>query len=193
MKSVLIKGQNRESLGKKDSKKLRNEQLVPCVLYGGDQPVHFSAAFSDFRSIIYTPNVYLIDLDIEGKTYKAIIKATQWHSVEEQLLHVDFLLVKDDKPVKIDIPVKTIGMAAGMRQGGKLKTNIRKLKVKALAKYLPDIIELNIEELGIGQSIKVGDLNYENLEFLDTKSNVIVTVEVTRAARAAMEAETGKK
>jgi large subunit ribosomal protein L25 len=163
------------------------------VLYGGDKPVHFSAAFSDFRTVIYTPEVYLIDLDIDGSTYKAIIKDTQWHPVEEQLLHIDFLLVKEDKPVKMEIPVKTVGMAAGMRQGGKLKVNLRKLKVKALAKYLPDVIEINIEELGIGQSIKVGDLKLDNLELLNTKSNVIVTVEITRAARAAMGTEETKK
>lgn len=191
MKSLLIKGKKRESTGKKDSKKLRVDGLVPCVLYGGEQPVHFYAVSKEFRQVIYTPNVYLIDLDIEGQVYKAFIKDTQWHSVEEQLLHVDFLLINDEKTIKLEIPVKSIGLAKGIKQGGKLKTNLRKLKVKALAKDLPDFIEINVEDLGVGQSIKVSDLQIENIEFLNTKSNVVVGVEITRAAKAAMGGEGG--
>jgi large subunit ribosomal protein L25 len=185
MKSVVIKAIKREATGKKDSKKLRVDGFVPCVLYGGKEPVHFYADFKDFRHIIYTPNVYIIELDIEGQIHNAIIQDTQWHPVEEQLLHVDFLLVNENKPVRVNIPVHTVGLAKGIKQGGKLKSNLRKLKVKAFAKYLPDTIEIDVENLEIGQSIKVGDLNIENLEFLDSKFNVVVAVDITRAAKAA--------
>lgn len=191
MKSVVIKAKKRESTGKKDSKKLRVDGFVPCVLYGGEEPVHFYADFKDFRQVVYTPNVYLIDLDIEGRVHNAIIQDMQWHPVEEQLMHVDFLLVKENRPVKVEIPVHTVGLAKGIKQGGKLKMNLRRLKVKAFAKYLPDTIELDVENLEIGQSIKVGDLNFENLEFLDSKFNVVVAVDITRAAKAAVGTEEG--
>jgi large subunit ribosomal protein L25 len=183
MKAFVIKAQKREATGKKDSKKLRREGLVPCVIYGGEVPVHINADFKDFRQVIYTPNVYIIHLEIGNEVIKAIIQDMQWHPIEEQLLHVDFLLVKDDKPVKISLPVKTIGLAIGIKQGGKIKSNLRKLKVKGLVKDLPDSIDLNVEPLEVGQSIKIGDLNFEKLEFLENKSTVIVAVEVTRAVK----------
>jgi len=184
MKSVEIKGKKREAVGKKNTKKLRAEGFVPCVLYGGDEPVHFYAEFNDFRKLVYTPNVYLVNVNIDGQVYKAIMQDTQWHPVEEILLHVDFLLVKDDKPVKIELPVQTIGMAKGIKQGGRLKLNMRRVKVKAFAKDLPDTVELNVEDLGIGDNIKVGDLDFKNLEFLDNKSNVVVGVGVTRVSKS---------
>jgi large subunit ribosomal protein L25 len=189
MKSVVIKGKKREAVGKKDSKRLRGEENVPCVLYGGDEPIHFYAGFNEFRKVVYTPSVFLIDLDIDGTVYSAIVQDTQWHAVEEQLLHVDFLLIKDDKPVKIEVPVQTVGLAKGITQGGKLVSNLRRLKVKAIAKNLPDTIDLDVEGLGIGDSIKVGDIKIENLEVLNNKSNVIVSVNVTRVAKAAMAAD----
>ena len=185
MKIIEIKGNKREAVGKKNSKKLRSQENIPCVLYGGENPLHFYASFNEFRKVVYTPNVFLIDLDIEGEMYKAIIQDSQWHPVEEELLHVDFLLVKEDSPIKINIPVQTIGLAKGIKQGGKLKINLRRLRVKAYAKDIPDNIEVNVEKLGVGQSIKVEDLKAENLEFLDNKSNVIVSVVVTRAAKSA--------
>lgn len=186
MKSIEIKGFKRESLGKKDSKKLRNEGKVPCVLYGNDEPIHFYAEAGDFRDLIYTPKVYLIDVDIDGTAYKAIMQDVQFHPVEEQILHVDFLLITDDKPVKIEVPIKVEGYAKGMRSGGKLKTNLRRLKVKALAKDLPDFIKIDITKLGLGDSVKVGQLELENIEFLNSKSVPVVSVVITRAARAAM-------
>jgi large subunit ribosomal protein L25 len=183
MKSFVIKAQKREETGKKDSKKLRREGLVPCVIYGGEEPIHVYADFKDFRQVIYTPNVYIIHVEIGDEVVKAIIQDMQWHPIEEQLLHVDFLLVNDDKPLKISLPVKTIGLAIGIKQGGKIKSNMRKLKVKGLAKDLPDSIDLDVENLEVGQSIKIGDLNFEKLEFLENKSTVIVAVEVTRAVK----------
>lgn len=185
MKSVVIKGELRTSLGKKDSKKLRAEEKAPAVLYGGEQPVHFAVSFSELRQLVYTPSVYLIDLDIDGTVYKAIMQDIQWHPVDEIVLHVDFLAITDDKPVKIAVPVKIQGYAKGLRKGGKLNTTLRRLSVKALAANLPDTIDIDVSDLDIAQSIKVGDLNIDGIELLDQKSNVVVSVGITRAAKSA--------
>jgi large subunit ribosomal protein L25 len=186
MKSIAIKGQPRVGLGKKESKNLRSEGKVPCVLYGNEAPIHFVADAGDFRPLIYTPNVYLIDLEIDGTTYKAIMQDVQFHSVDEQILHVDFLKTTEDKPIKIEVPIKVTGYAKGMRSGGKLKTNLRRLRVKALAKDLPDTISIDITNLGLGDSFKVGELKLDNIEFLNNKSVPVVSIVITRAARAAL-------
>lgn len=185
MKSLSIKGEARTSLGKKESKKLRAAEKVPAVLYGGEEAIHFSVDFSEMRQLIYTPSVYLIDLDIDGTSYKAIMQDIQWHPVEEQVLHVDFLRIAEDKPIKIEVPIKVFGHAKGIKAGGKLNTNLRRMKVKALAADLPDTIDIDVTKLGLGQSIKVANLNVNNVEFLDPKSNVVVSVAITRAARSA--------
>jgi large subunit ribosomal protein L25 len=185
MKTVVVKGQKREALGKKGAKLLRSQEIVPAVLYGAGEPVHFSVPFSELRQLVYTPGVYLIDLDIDGTVYSAIMQDVQWHAVEEQILHIDFLKIEEGKKIKIDVPVKVVGLAKGIKAGGKLKTNLRRLKVKALAKDLPDNIEIDVTKLGIGQSIKVDDLSLNNIELLDKKSNVVVAVNITRAARSA--------
>ncbi|MDX8341017.1 50S ribosomal protein L25/general stress protein Ctc [Draconibacterium sp. IB214405] len=190
MKSVVVKGELRSSLGKKDSKKLRAEEKAPAVLYGGDQPIHFAVPFSELRQLVYTPSVYLIDLDIDGTVYKAIMQDIQWHPVEELVLHVDFLAISEDKPVKIAVPVKIQGYAKGLRKGGKLNTNLRRLTVKALANALPDTIDIDVSNLDLAQSIKVGDLTIDGIDLLDQKSNVIVSVAITRAARSAAGAAT---
>lgn len=186
MKSVEIIGSKRAALGKKETKKLRASKLVPCVLYGGDEPIHFQTDAAEFRKVIYTPNVYLIDLNIDGTTYKAIMQDVQFHPVEEQILHCDFLKISDEKPIKIEVPVNVEGYAIGMRSGGKMKLNLRRLKVKGLAKNIPDTINISIDDLDLGQSVKVGQLNVENLEFLNSKAVPVVSIVVTRAARAAM-------
>ena len=185
MKTLLVKGEKRNSLGKKDAKLLRSKELVPAVLYGAGEPIHFSVAFSEMRQLVYTPGVFLVDLDLDGTIYPAMMQDVQWHAVEEQILHVDFLKIEENKKIKIDVPVKVVGLAKGIKAGGKLKTNLRRLKVKALAKDLPDSIEINVTKLGIGQSIKVGDLSLKNIEILDKKSNVVVAVTITRAAKSA--------
>lgn len=186
MKSVTINARKRAILGKKEAKKIRALEMVPAVLYGFDEVIHLTIPFSELRKIVYTPNVYLIDLDIDGDVKKAMIKDIQWHPVDEQILHIDFLKIDNDKPVKIAIPVKTTGLAKGIKAGGKLKVNMRKLKVKALAEYLPDEIEIDVTRLGIGSSIKVGELKRENLEFLDNKSNLVVGIISTRVAQKGM-------
>lgn len=185
MKSISIKATKREVLGKKETKRLRAEGFVPGVLYGGEEPVHFYAPEKEFKSLIYTPNVYLVDLDIDGTVCQSIIQDSQFHPVKEQLLHVDFLRTSDDKTVKVEIPVKVEGFAKGIRNGGKLKLNLRTLKVKSMVKHLPDTININVDDLDIGQSYKVGSLQRENLEFLNAKAVPVVTIMITRAARAA--------
>jgi large subunit ribosomal protein L25 len=185
MKTVVVKGQKRTALGKKESKKLRSQEIVPAVLYGGTEPIHFSVLFSELRKLIYTPSVFLIDLDIDGEIHQAMMQDVQWHAVEEEILHVDFLRIEDSKPVKIEIPIQATGLAKGIKAGGKLKTNMRRLKVKALAKDLPDTINIDVTKLGVGQSIKVADLKVNSVEFLDNKSNVVVGVIITRAAKSA--------
>ncbi len=185
MKTLLLKGEIRKSLGKKEAKELRSQELVPAVLYGTAEPIHFSVSFSDMRQLIYTPGVFLIDLEIEGTVYPAIMQDVQWHAVEEEILHIDFLKVEENKKIKIDLPIQIVGTAKGIKAGGKLKSNLRRLKVKALAKDLPDTIEINVTKLGIGQSIKVGDLALKNIEILDKKTNVVVAVTITRAAKGA--------
>ena len=185
MKSISIKATKRDVVGKKEAKRLRVEGLVPGVLYGGDEPVHFYAPEKEFKSLIYTPNVYLVDLDIDGTVTQSIIQATQFHPVREQLLHVDFLRTSAEKTVKVEIPVKVEGFAKGIRNGGKLKLNLRTLKVKAMVKYLPDAIVINVDDLDIGQSYKVASLEREHLEFLNAKAVPVVTIMITRAAKAA--------
>lgn len=187
MKSVKVSGQKREALGKKNSKKLRAQELVPAVLYGAEEVIHLTVPFSELRKLVYTPNVYIIELNIDGEEHKAIIQDLQWHPVEEQILHVDFLKVTDDKPVSVFIPIVLNGMAKGVKGGGRLKTNMRKLKVKALPEFLPDTIDIDITNLAVGDSIKVEELKRNNLEFLDNKSNLIVGVISSRAAMSAME------
>jgi len=185
MKSISIKCTKREVVGKKEAKRLRAEGMVPGVLYGGEEPIHFQAPEKEFKPLIYTPNVYLVDLDIDGTVYQSIIQDTQFHPVEEQLMHVDFLRTSDDKTVKVEIPVKVEGFAKGIRKGGKLKLNLRTLKVRAMVKHLPDAITINVDDLDLGQSYKVGSLQRENLEFLNAKAIPVITIMITRAARAA--------
>ena len=141
-------------------------------------------AYSDLREFIYTPSVYLVDLTVDGSDYKAIIQDIQWHPVEEQILHIDFLKVEEDAPVKIGVPVELIGTARGIKAGGKIKFNLRKLRVKAMAENLPDTIKVDITKLNIGDSIKVEQMKLDNIEFLDNKSNLIVGVISTRVAKS---------
>jgi large subunit ribosomal protein L25 len=185
MKSLEIKGEIREKTGKKEAKKLRDQEKVPCVLYGIREPVHFYVPFSELRSLVYTPDVFVVNLSIGGETRQAIVQDLQWHPVEEKLLHADFLQINENVPVKIELPVTILGSAKGIKSGGKLKVNVRKIKVKGLVKDLPDTVEVDVSDLDLGQSLKVGDLVAGNMEFLVSKSNVIATITVTRASKAA--------
>lgn len=185
MKTIEIKGSFRTDLGKKATKQLRKEDRVPCVLYGGEEVVHFHANRMEFKELLYTPHAYLIDLKIDGKDYKAIVQDTQFHPVSDRVLHIDFLQISDDKSVSIGIPVVLEGFAEGVKKGGKLSLNMRRLRVRALAKDLPDELKINVTPIKLGKSLKVGELNFDNLELLDPASNVVCAVKLTRAARGA--------
>ncbi len=185
MKTFELKGTLRDNLGKKATKAYRGESLVPCVLYGGDEVKHFNTTADGIRKLVYTPEVFVINLELEGKIVSAIMKDLQFHPVSDQLLHVDFLQVSDKKPITMEIPVVLEGLAEGVKAGGKLSLEMRKLKVKGLYKNLPEKLVINIENLGLGKTIQVGALNFPNLELLNAKDNVVCAVKLTRAARGA--------
>jgi large subunit ribosomal protein L25 len=192
MKSIAISGSPRENVGKRDAKELRYQALVPAVLYGGATQTHFSVSAADLKAVVYTPVVHFIDLDIAGVKSQAIIKDLQFHPLTEQILHVDFLLLDPAKPVTIEIPVRLTGTSPGVKVGGKLVQKLRKLRIKALPKDHLDFIDVSIEALEVGKSVKVGELSFPNLTILNTKEDTIVSVTTSRALRQA-EQEAGKK
>ena len=183
MKNFQLKGSKRDQVGKKAAKAYRNEGSVPCVLYGGNDVVHFTVTKEGIRKLIYTPEVFIVDLDIDGKGCKAILKDSQYHPVTDELLHADFLQISEDKPVVLEIPVVLEGLAEGVKAGGKLSLEMRKLKVKGLYKNFPEKLVINIENLGLGKTIQVGKLAFDNIELLNSKDNVVAAVKLTRAAR----------
>lgn len=185
MKSVAIFGNVRANLGKADSRELRLQGKVPCVLYGGKENVHFSVYASDFKELVYTPNTYLVKLDIDGTEYRASLQDMQFHPVNETITHADFLQVFDDKPITLSVPVRVNGTSPGVRQGGKLQIRLKKLRVKALPKHLPDFVDVNIDTLEIGKSIRVGDIKAEGFQILDAVTNPVLNVSVTRASKEA--------
>jgi len=194
MKSIAISGSLRENVGKRDAKELRYQALVPAVLYGGATQTHFSVSAADLKPVVYTPVVHFIDLDIAGVKSQAIIKDLQFHPLTEQIIHVDFLLLDQAKPIAIDIPVRLTGTSPGVKVGGKLVQKLRKLKIKALPKDHLDFIEVSIEALEVGKSVKVGEISFPNLTILNTKEDTIVSVTTSRALRQAeQEAASGKK
>jgi large subunit ribosomal protein L25 len=189
MKTLEIIGFKRANLGKKESKDLRAEGNAPCVLYGGDEQVHFYAPMILFRDLVYTPDAHLVDLNIEGKKYSCILQDIQFHPVSETILHADFLQLFEDKPVKMDIPVKYEGTAPGVIAGGKLISKLRKITVKALPANLPDYIPVDISKLALGKSVKVNEVKPENFEVLNNPHTSIATVEIPRALRGKQTAE----
>jgi len=189
MKAFSLSGSPRENVGKKDAAKLRKNEMVPCVLYGGEQQHYFAVKYRDLTHLVYTPEVYTVALNLGGKEFKALMQEIQFHPVNDSIMHIDFLLMDESKPVVIDIPVKVAGSSIGVKQGGKLVINVRKLKVRALPKNLPDFVEVNVEHLDIGQAVKVGSVSMEGVTFLDAPNVVIAAVRMTRAAAAAAAAE----
>ena len=185
MKTFELKGTVRTELGKKATKADRVAETVPCVLYGGAENTHFTTTISDIRKLIYTPEVYVVNLDVDGKKTKAIMKALQFHPVTDKVLHIDFLQLAEDKPVVIELPVKLEGLAEGVKAGGKLSLEMRKLKVKGLYTQFPENIIINVSELGLGKSIQVAKVSVPNLEILNNKNAVVAQVKLTRAARGA--------
>ncbi len=183
MKSIEIIGYQRANLGKKNSKELRTLSQVPCVLYGGAEQVHFSVPMILFRELLYSPEVYQVDLNIEGTHYSAIVQDAQFHPVNEMILHVDFLQLHDNKPVTMSIPVRMEGTAVGVTKGGKLIPKLRKLSVKALPKDMPDYVSVDVNGLDLGKSIKVADVKAENYTILNSPSNPIASIEIPRGLR----------
>jgi large subunit ribosomal protein L25 len=192
MKSIAISGSPRENVGKRDAKELRYQGLVPAVLYGGPTQTHFAVSAADLRAVVYTPVVHFIEIEVAGKKSKAIIKDMQFHPLTEQLIHIDFLLLDDKKPITIEIPVKLTGTSPGVKVGGKLVQKLRKLRVKALPKDHLDNIEVSIEALEVGKSVKVNEINIPNLTITNAQEDTIVSVTTSRALRQA-EQEAGKK
>ena len=183
MKSITINGSQRESVGKKATKALRNAGQVPCVLYGGDKPVHFSAAELAFSKLVYTPNAHtaVIVLD-NGETLNAVLQDIQFHPVTDRILHIDFYQLFEDKEIAMDIPVSIVGNSPGVRNGGNLRRNKRKLRVKALPVNLPDFIEADISSLKIGSKLYITELANDAYSFLHPDNTVVCQVKRSRVA-----------
>ena len=191
MKEFSLNGQKRETVGKKASKLIRKEGLVPCNIYGEDivdgksVATSFTIPMVDLRKMIYSPHVYLVNLNIDGKEHKAVIKELQFHPVTDAVLHIDFYEVNETKPITIGIPVKLNGLAQGVRDGGKLNLSIRKINVTAPYKQIPEVLDIDVTNLQLGKSIKVGELSFEGLELATPADVVVCSVKATRASRSA--------
>ncbi len=185
MKSLEIIGFKRANLGKVEAKQLRLETSVPCVLYGGTEQVHFHTPAFLFRDLIYSGEVHTVALTVDGKSYKCIMQDVQFHPVNEQILHVDFLELLDDKIVKIEIPVRLTGVAVGVIKGGKLVPKLKKVTVKALPANLPDFIEVDVTPLEVGKSVKVSDIKLGNYTIMNSKSIPLASVVSTRELKQA--------
>jgi large subunit ribosomal protein L25 len=192
MKSIAISGSPRENVGKRDAKELRYQGLVPAVLYGGKTQTHFAVSAADLKPVIYTPVVHFIDIEVAGKKSQAIIQDIQFHPLTEQILHVDFLELDEKKPIAIEIPIRLTGTSPGVKMGGKLVQKLRKLRIKALPKDHLDNIDVSIEGLEVGKSVRVSDLKLEKLVITNAMEDTIVSVTTSRALRQA-EQEAGKK
>lgn len=187
MKTIKIKGFLRNDLGKKASKILRKEDNVPCIIYGNGKNVNFHAPILSLSKVVYTPNVYQVELDVEGEVYKTIMKEIQFHPVTDKIIHIDFIQISPDKPVIMDIPVHITGSSAGVKKGGYLKLSKRNLTVKGLPKNLPDFLEINVDDLDVGQSIRVSDLSFKNITLLNNAHEPVVSVLVSRVTTTAAE------
>ncbi|WP_117880045.1 50S ribosomal protein L25/general stress protein Ctc [Aureibaculum luteum] len=194
MKSITIKGSKREIVGKVATKALRNAGKVPCVLYGGEKPVHFSADELEFRHLVYTPNVYTASIELEGgEKFNAIVQDIQFHPVTDKIIHIDFYQLFDDKAVSLNIPVKLEGSAPGVINGGVLRFPNRRLRVKAIPANLPDFINIDISKLKIGDKVFVESLMSEEFEILHPEDMVVVQVRTARAAIVVDEEEEGEE
>ncbi len=192
MKSIDVKGTARVADGKKAAKLIRKAGSVPCNLYGearGDNGLPVAESFAveaaAVRNLVYTPDIYSVNLNIDGKEHKAIMKELQFHPVTDQLLHIDFLEITDKKPIIMEVPIKLMGLAEGVKAGGKLAANVRKLKVRALYTQIPERLEIDVTNLGLGKTIKAGELKFEGLELVTSPSVVVCQVKMTRSAISA--------
>lgn len=188
MKTIAVKGSSR-TIAERSSeqaraiKEIRSNEGVPCVLYGGASNLHFTVLASDVRNLIYSPDIHSVDLNIDGVEKKAIVKDIQFHPVSDKILHIDFYEINETEPIVMEVPVKLNGLAKGVKAGGKLQSQMRKLKVKALYTHIPEKLDIDVTNLDLGKTIKVGEVSFENLEILNAKAVVICAVRLTRAAR----------
>ena len=192
MKEISVSGQKRTATGKKASKLLRKEGMVPCNLYGETKGANglpealaFQASFSELRKAIYTPHVYVVNLTIDGQTHKAVMKELQFHPTTDALLHADFYEVNDTKEITVGIPVKLNGLAQGVRDGGRLNLSIRKIDVTAPYQQIPEVLNIDVTSLQLGKAIKVGALQFEGLKIATSPEVVVCSVKATRASRSA--------
>ncbi|MCA5004395.1 50S ribosomal protein L25/general stress protein Ctc [Sphingobacterium bovistauri] len=198
MKSIAISGSVRQSVGKRDAKELRYEGQVPAVLYGGTTQTHLSVSAADLKQVLYTADVVFVELNIDGKTVKAIVQDAQFHPLTDLVTHIDFLELFDDKEVSLNIPIKLTGTSPGVKMGGKLVQKLRNLRVKALPNNLPQVIEVPMESLEVGKSFRVRQVELANAKVLNNSDDTIVSVIMSRALRqaeqeAAKAAKGGKK
>ncbi|MBP8959537.1 MAG: 50S ribosomal protein L25/general stress protein Ctc [Bacteroidales bacterium] len=187
MKTLEINGSLRKSTGKKDAAILRKSNMVPCILYGGKENIHFSTHENNFLKLVYTSEVHFVKLHIDGMEFNAILKDIQFHPVSDKIIHADFTEIFDDKSIVVSIPVKVTGDAPGVKAGGKLKLNKRYLRIKGLPKDIPDHITIDITNLKIHDSIKTGDIAIENIELLEPDSLMILNIATSRVAQKAEE------
>ena len=185
MQTLEIKAVKRDGFGKKAAKAYRREGLIPCIIYGNGEEVAFTVDTKAVKPLIYSPNSYVVEIEIDGKVEKAVMREVQFHPVREQILHIDFYRVDENKPVAIAVPVRLTGNAEGVKIGGKLALSARKLIVKAMVNQLPDEIVVDVTPLKVGQTIFVGDLQFEGLTFVTPATTAVCAVRVTRASRAA--------
>lgn len=194
MKSITINGSERESVGKSATKALRNAGLVPCVLYGGNQAVHFSAEEKSFKNLVYTPNAHTVVIDLGSKKFEAVLQDIQFHPVSDKILHIDFFQLNPEKEVMMEVPVKITGTSPGVLGGGVLRLNQRKLKVKSIPANLPDYVEANISELEMGNKLYVTKLVSDKYKLMHPDNTVVAQVRISRAAmKAAQEAAKAAK
>ena len=194
MKSITIKGSERENVGKKATKAVRDAGMVPCVIYGGNQPVHFVADERAFKDLVYTPNAHTVVIELNGTSYNVIMQDIQFHPVSDKILHIDFFQLSDDKEIIMEVPVKVTGTSPGVLLGGVLRLNQRRLKVKALPKNLPDFVEASISELQMGNKLYVTKLETNNFKLMHPDNTVVCQVRISRAAmKAAQEAAKAEK
>ena len=191
MKSFDLKGTSRTEVGKKSTNELRKNNGIPCVIYGIEKEAKaFSVTVDAVRKLVYTPDIHVVNLTIDGVECKAVLKDIQFHPVKDSILHMDFLQIVEDKAIVMEVPTVLTGLAAGVKLGGKLQQAIRKIKVKAVYANIPEKLTVDVTELGLGKSIKVGDLSFEGLELVTPAQTVVCSVAATRASR---EAANGKK
>ncbi len=191
MKSFDLKGTSRTEVGKKSTNELRKNNGIPCILYGIEKEAKAFAVTTDaVRKLVYTPDIHVVNLTIDGVECKAVLKDIQFHPVKDTILHMDFLQIVEDKAIVMEVPTILTGLAAGVKLGGKLQQAIRKIKVKAVYANIPEKLTVDVTELALGKSIKVGDLSFEGLELITPAQTVVCSVAATRASR---EAANGKK